>query len=353
MTINSDTPYPAIDHLHLGLTFTAAADTVFTRHKGSTLRNLFDTALYRLACNREKGCRYRGPGALDPTTCPEAADCSYTAIAMPFTSNRVRLPAAYLLKCSDGRQRFETGKRLYFEILLFGRAGNGNHLLRLIAALDSLGQRYFSLDHFKAFFEPDHPEEAAATSGRLRLEKIEQFRPAGEKSVIFSRSFYRPPDVFPLAPAKTAAPTTYTVTVEFITPVHLERKTAGERRLLTPNDFDFPLLFRSIRGRYQSLAGINLPAAGHDPYEDRLWQEAGLVPPPRIRQADWHRIVRRKNRETVNLNRRDYHGFTGSFTFDQVSAGLLSWLRLGEKLHIGKLTTFGYGEYRLDIHKEA
>jgi len=353
MTNSSSTPYPAITGLHLGLTFVAAEDSVLSRHKGSTLRNLIDTSLYRLACSQKNGCRQKNANALNPTRCPDAGNCSYTAIAYPFNEKRIQLPAAYLLKCSNTDQCFfKTGERLFFEMQLFGdQACRSLHLLKLIAALDSLDQRYFSLDHFKTFFEHNNKEEPNEISGRLRLEKIEQLNQAKKRTTIFDRNFYQPPIPISLAPHKTTDTTKYTVTITFTSPTHIERKTSNGRKLLTSEKLDFPTLFRTIRGRYQSLSGFNLPAPGEDEYEDQLWQQAYQVPEPRIQHSQMHRITRRKNRDKINPDRRDYHGFSGSFTFDRVPVSLISWLQLGKELHIGKLTTFGYGEYHFEIHK--
>ncbi|MCD6454907.1 MAG: CRISPR system precrRNA processing endoribonuclease RAMP protein Cas6 [Candidatus Aminicenantes bacterium] len=45
-------------------------------------------------------------------------------------------------------------------------------------------------------------------------------------------------------------------------------------------------------------------------------------------------------------------GFTGKLVFQGPLSPFMPWLKTGEKFHIGKNTSFGFGKYKVNIEKK-
>ena len=45
-------------------------------------------------------------------------------------------------------------------------------------------------------------------------------------------------------------------------------------------------------------------------------------------------------------------GFTGKLVFQGPLSPFTPWLKTGEKFHIGKNTSFGFGKYKVNIEKK-
>lgn len=145
------------------------------------------------------------------------------------------------------------------------------------------------------------------------------------------------------------------VTIHFKAPLRLLRKTPkikgrAKKRLVRPEIMDFDLFFRSLLTRYSGLAihfGQGAGNLGHT-----VWQENASAVEKVVSAAN--NLVLEKVRRYRRGNTRWIHldGLMGDIVFDNVSASLLRYLKMGELMHIGKFPTMGYGEYEMRLQSD-
>lgn len=146
-----------------------------------------------------------------------------------------------------------------------------------------------------------------------------------------------PPPQHPLLP--TIAPTH--LTLQLLTPLRL--KSQGR----FTHDLPFQLLLQAILRRLKDL--ITLYGSPEDNAEGVTDPLTLLTPAALIdcQHSDlyWFDVKRFSSRQHRQLA---FGGLEGTVTYQGDLAPFLPWLKLGEALHIGGLTSFGFGKYQIE-----
>lgn len=76
----------------------------------------------------------------------------------------------------------------------------------------------------------------------------------------------------------------------------------------------------------------------------RAWADAAVARIDAVAQVDAVTVGRWSNRQARHM---DFHGFTGRVELRRCPRGLLDLLSIGEVIHAGKATAFGFGQIRV------
>jgi hypothetical protein len=288
-------------------------------YSGSAWRGLLGHCLRKAVCvTHQPQCQ----GCLLANTCRYASLFEDTRLP---DQRRVRggYPHPYVLRIPlDSACRLTPGDELTLELNLLGDACAA--LPYITHAMQLAGARGLGADH-----------------GRFRLTRLEQ-RTAepDEWQVLFNgEGDLRQATPFPVA-QWAAGPAFDSATLEFVTPLRLKRK----GRLVGAKEFDgiedvlLPLLWR-ISALSQIHGGGEAHTAEQDPR--RLVQGVHST----SHDLRWHDWTRYSSRQDTAMQ---MGGLLGRVTLQGAGVPAL-WplLRLGQWIHLGKVTTMGMGRYRL------
>lgn len=304
-------PYPAQRYR---LDFTVERPLHLPEYAGSALRGLFGHALRHVAC-------VTGAAACPP--CPLYRSCPYPAIfdtPPPADARRVytQVPHPYIVEPPPwGERGFDKGQAFDFHVVLVGTALAQLPLV-LAAWRRALAGRVGPADGAarleRAWAEGDELPVLDGAAGRLRVHA----------------------KTLPPAPLWAGGG----VAIEFVTPLRLTRDghTLGVD-LLAPHD-----LLMSLLRRVASLTEIQQrrPLAVDFAALNRAAQR--IRGRKALHWIDWtRRSARQRQSMTVG-------GVLGRWALEGDDADLAAWwplLHLGQWLHVGKLASFGLGQYRL------
>jgi len=127
--------------------------------------------------------------------------------------------------------------------------------------------------------------------------------------------------------------------IEFLTPTHIVRNGSAVEKNGT-NPLSFEILIRSLYRRLYYLLYF------HQSQDIPEFQPEPQVSGIKIlrKNLSWKRLYHYSNRQKTRV---PLYGFTGSVVFKGFWQPFWPLLKLGELLHIGKETTFGFGQYHL------
>lgn len=313
-----------IPYVRLAYTYECQEELLLPAFKGSALRGAFGHALKKVTCvQRRAAC----------DDCLLRATCVYLYVfetPPPPDSRRLRLyPAAphpFVLRPPlDRREQFPPGEKLTGELLLIGKAID--FLPYFVYALEVLGQTGLGRGR-----------------GRAQLREVQELDRDGQAH----RSLYtgttgplNPPARLAWAEVKNAAGQAPSrpldLEVEFLTPVRVK----FQGRFL--EQLEYHHLIRSLLRRLASLAYFH---AGLDPEDFDFKQTIAAATrvtsrSRRLQWQDWERYSARQQTRML------MGGLLGAISFQQVPPPDLSLLVTGEQLHVGKMASFGLGQYRL------
>jgi len=315
-----------IPFVRLAYTYRCQEDLQLPPYKGSAWRGALGHALKKVTC------------ALRRASCAECLlrqTCVYVYVfetPPPPDSQRLRLyPAAphpFVLRPPlDQRQRFAPGDELSGELLLIGRAME--YLPYFVYTLEVLGQEGLGRGRGRAALlevkELDHRQQIvgdiyASTTGLLSAPRQAAWRQTRAAAAPAPR---RPLDL----------------SLEFLTPVRLKYQGRFLERL------EFHHLIRNLLRRLASLAYFH---CGLDPEafpfkETIRTAEQVASTASQLQWLDWERYSSRQQ------SRMLMGGLVGKMHCRQVPPQFLSLLHTGEHLHVGKMASFGLGQYRVEI----
>lgn len=283
-------------------------------YAGSALRGAFGHALKQLSCaTRAKTC----------DGCMLASHCPYTAIFEPQKPGVSTLgintpPVPYIIEPPQwGERRYEAGEKLAFHFTLIGRAAD--HLPLTIMAWRRALTRGVGAGDGTAqlacvMHESQHGDVIIHRPGQGVADHDRNFAPCGED-----------------APRR--------VTLEFLTPLRLqENGCAIPPSRLSPR----PLLTALVR-RASLLAEHyhGQPLLPQERFTELARAAGGIEGLAQMRWRDWTRHSSRQGR-TMQLG-----GCMGFWHLEGDLSPFRDFLRLGEKLHVGKEASFGLGRYRI------
>ena len=296
----------------------AEQEASLPRYVGSTLRGAIGVAL------RERSCV---TGAPTCDRCPHWQTCHYGRVweSPPQPEGPRRFadpPRAYVLDPFHygARSRFLPGDRLAFRLRVFGPAIDRVPWIILAirdAALSGLGRgrARFRLIRASAFDDQREPlllyaNDRMAETARLGVQELRPVR---------TRELSEPGRV----------------TLQLETPLHLTDQGATSRAV-------DPVVFSTrLLDRFDALLHF---------YEDAT---SGIDRMHIRRIAGLARVVHHDlipdafRRHSQRAGRVPMEGLLGRVTFDHVVPELFGLWKLGEVLHVGKQTTFGFGKVRV------
>lgn len=221
----------------------------------------------------------------------------------------------YVIECDSKKEYFRRGECLNFHLLLYGKSiVHFSHFLQAFYMLGQigLGQEHVQYEIIKV--ENEKGESVVKRSqvylDRLGVRTIREY--VEERMQMFESEWCRNEVHF-------TAPTTLKLDGEFI------------------KEFNAIAVFRSILRRIYSFncfEGKDIPLMELD---EEL--------PDIVRQNVKYEIVPRFS--STMGKRMNLKGISGTIVFDFLPENLLMVLLAGEKLHIGKNTSFGFGKYRV------
>lgn len=294
-------------------------------YKGSTFRGGFGHAFKRVACplrcqvgcQMPKVCVYAYVFETPP---PEESEMlkKYPAAPHPFV----------LEPPLEERQDYEVGEVLQVGLVLIGRALD--FLPYFIYTFDELGRIGIGKGR-----------------GRYRLEEVRGFGEGGEGKVLYSGETKTLKSHYPILSGRdligetSSLPsnpsTRNSVSLRFLTPTRLK----FEERLT--DDPEFHILIRNLLRRLSALSYFHCGKRLTLDFKG-LIERAGAVKTVErdLRWMDWERYSHRQE------TKMKLGGFVGGITFQGQLEEFWPFLRLGEWVHVGKGTTFGLGQYRIE-----
>lgn len=221
----------------------------------------------------------------------------------------------------DSPAELRVGDRLDFHFVLIGRALA--YLPYFIVAVEEMGRRGLGPGR-----------------GRFRLDEVLEVRPARSRPVYVEGRMSGSAESHPLiwTPEHNPHPDPGELVVQFVTPLRLQ--TGGR---LVVDDFDFGVFFRALVRRIKLLAHYH---CGADEPRD-IRPVLDLARAVRTLETDcrvtgWLRWSGRQHRD-IRLS-----GLTGFLRIGGELKPILPFLEIGQVIHAGKATAFGFGRYQLN-----
>jgi hypothetical protein len=290
---------------------------------GSTLRGAFGHAFRRIACPAPNGA------------CPIPSECPYHLIfetAPPPGSEVLRtheeIPRPFVIApapgpapptAEPGRQRFDPGDEVFFELILIGRAqALFPYFVVALRELDRIGRgrRTVELHRIEAL-------PAVGGEARIVYEAADNLVRGAADGITLEEC------------AALALPQGR-LTLEFLTQTRLKHEGGFIRRPA------FQVVFRRLLGRLSSLARFHCGAPLDVDFR-RLIAEAAAI---RLVQDEtkWTRWQRYSSRQD---RRMEWEGIIGRASYEGDLAPFWKFLKFGELVHLGHGATFGLGKYRV------
>ncbi len=289
-------------------------------YKGSTFRGVFGHALKRVICiSKHRNC----------DDCIVRLRCVYSAIMEtpipedhPHHGKYRNAPHPYvIIPPLTKRRHFHPEDSISFEFVLVGKANE--FLPYFIYTFTEMGKTGIGIKR-----------------GRFQIASVQALDIEGWQSEIFNGNTGQ------LQSSANKIDFTYflnegfegnEITLSFETPVRIK-----EQHTLSANsDLPFGLLIKRLSERASLLAHFHCGTDLEDIDGFIKDSENVAVKKSNLRWEDWERY---SNRQQTKMK---FGGMIGEITYQGQIATYLPLLRIGEHIHVGKLTTFGLGKYRI------
>jgi hypothetical protein len=299
----------------------ASDDVTFQSFSGSAWRGLFGHALRKTVCVTKMP---------DCGGCLLIESCAYAYLfetAPHATADRMRrystIPHPFVIKNSPTDQTIKSGGQFDFEILLIGKANQ--YLAYLIqtflqAGKIGIGRNKSKFDLLNVNYRHDLLGENWSPIWSAKLERLQKAPPTSLVA----------PD---LGPNKT-------VRITFKTPIRIVEK----GKLIAANRLKFSHIYKSLSRRISMLAYFHEGNDFNIDYKTSLAM-AEQVQTQRevLKPVNWKRYSSRQNK------RISVDGVIGEMEFDLTNfESLWPMLWLGQFTHVGKATSMGLGEYKIE-----
>lgn len=309
----------AVEPIH----FSYFHETVLRGSLGNVLRNmvcLFKKQQECRACDIRKKCIY----AYLFETIIEKND---PRIKKGLIRAMPEAPHPYIIRIDpDAKADYEPGETLSFELVLIGKKAIG-YLPYFAGAYIAMGRRGIG-----------------AGRGKFILKSIETIGNNGESKHLYShenKTIHFGTIICTAADKKDYLSSINHCTVRFVTPLRLLRNRKEVR------DIYFSIFFRAILRRIRDLAVIHcgIEDIEWDEINQRLNEKANMVETLKPDKIEWDESYSRFSyRQKKSMT---FRGIIGEVTFKGDLTPFFPLMLLGEKLHIGKNTSFGLGRYEI------
>lgn len=299
--------------LHFTLAF--YEDSILPRDKVSAIRGGMGEMLLRMNCVRDRQCE----------TCDFEKECTVQRVLYsPFDRKPDFVTTdggvGYVLECENYQEHFKAGEKLDFYLILFGKTIV--HFYQLYQAVSMLGEQE-GLGKYHARFHIigiRNMEGMSVSDGRT----IDMDRYVVH--MLYDYIMFRNLRCGPFAGKKDAL-------LIFDTPLALKYQSEFIK------DFQMEAILTSIRRRIYILdcfEGIE---------SDSFYQTENSSVPKILRQeynqVSVSRYSMRKDKKMI------LKGIRGSVLVTGITEDVLMLLLIGELIHIGKYTSFGFGRFHL------
>jgi hypothetical protein len=316
---------------------------------GTKLRGGFGTALKDVLCDH--------PAIKMCSDCTHFHDCNYPLLFKPQHSamsvklvgqplgKQENLPPPFVLNPPFiSKKTHKRGDRYTFELVLFGEAKNQVGVL--IKALTEFGRK--GIEHGKARSQfkiaslRDQLKEGK-TIVRSSPDTDKNFDKEMETTEIVSESIMK------TAEDRLPQEIPSTLTLHFVTPVRVERKNprrydpqSGLAIFSDCYDFVFDLSER-VAELWQLYGDDWQGQTNFFRWREQLLKASRQI----VWLEDSLRIERRKRESTTQSRELPIDGFVGEVKLQGNFSSLWTLFRIGEIVHLGQMTSFGFGRYLL------
>ena len=300
---------------YVDLTFTLAMvrDCYWPRNKVSALRGGVGQMLLAQNCIRDRNCE----------KCDFEEECLvrrtiYSKYEIQPTFAKHGDSIGYVIECEDMKEEFQEGDRLYFHLLLYGKTIM--YFSQFLQAFYMLGQQGVGKDsaQYQILKVQNENGDCVVDGFQADLQKL------GIKTVLHYAQ-----KRFSMVRSEEKS---YVLNFQSPTTIKYERQFLQE--------FHSAAVIKSVIRRifsFDCFEGIEIPYPLLEEFPPMLWQKSYPV------------VVRRIS---SNSGKMELKGLKGQMTLGNVSDELLLFLLAGEKLHIGKNTSFGFGRYVVHRFRE-
>ena len=287
--------------------------------KGSALRGAFGHSLKRSCCAlKHQDCQ----------TCLLATSCAYSYIFETHKymtdsgrSHMASRPHPYVLAPQVDNDKFEPGESFSFNLLLLGERAN-EMMPYVIYAISRMGQSGLG-------------RGSRNGAGRFSLNNVFQ---NGKQIYTKDQAEFTPqPTLENINFAEESRESCSNLVVHFQTPLRMK----SQGRFVRKMTFE-----QLTRGALRRLSALEECYGNGYPQLDYkgLIQSAAKVSSD-LSKTRWQENIRYSNRQKQKMN---FGGVAGSASFHGDLGDFLPLLRFGEKVHLGKQTTFGLGKISLE-----
>lgn len=299
----------AVRYIKLHFTLLLTEDTVLPKSKVSALRGGMGEMLLRMNCVRDRNC----------VNCDFETECivrrmmySKYEIKPEFVTTGESI--GYVLECEDSRELFFAGDELEFQLLLFGRTIV--YFSQFMQAFSMLGACGLGKNEsrFRIASVRNTTKELLFDGERIYMER---YRISFISDYVKYRLTHHRDD--------------WKGELIFHTPLTLKHH--GEFL----QEFQLEPIVQAIRRRVYML---NCFEGNEDGWLDQITEYPDIV----SQQHDFRKVDRYSSRQDSHMSLK---GIRGRLTIDEMSEELLQTLLVGELIHIGKNTSFGFGEFRV------
>jgi CRISPR-associated endoribonuclease Cas6 len=219
-----------------------------------------------------------------------------------------------------GRQQFNPGDEVSFELILIGRAQEFfPYFVVALREVDRIGRG-------RRTVELQRIEALPAVSGEARVvyDASDNLVRGGADSITLEDCAALP---LPQAP----------LTIEFLTQTRLKHEGRFIRQPI------FQVVFRRLLGRLSSLARFHCSTPLEVDFRGLIEQAASIrLVHDDTRWTQWQRYSSRQDR------RMEWEGIIGRAIYEGDITPFWSFLKFGELVQVGHGATFGLGKYRID-----
>ncbi|MDA8065387.1 MAG: CRISPR system precrRNA processing endoribonuclease RAMP protein Cas6 [Thermaerobacter sp.] len=276
---------------------------------GAVFRGAFGYAFRRTACLR--------PGE-ECSRCLLAVGCPYAYVfETPHPERLGELPHPFVLQPPPPRPVWPAGEELPVGVVLVGRGAA--HLPYFIYAFQEMGRRGLGPERVPFLLTAVRAEGDGREVFRADRARLEDPGPGDEGERLQG-----------LSAGGTAA------VLEFLTPLRLRQEGRMVDRL------EFPAFFKAAVRRLRALSYYHCGGEPR-PELDRVFEAARGV---RWTAEDaWRSCQRFSTRQHAGVA---LGGVTGRLTLSGLPGEVWPVLRLAERLHVGKASSFGLGRFRIE-----
>jgi len=300
--------------------FQAQGNIHLATYKGSAWRGLFGHALKKVICPFQP-----------PTVCQNcqlAHQCLYLQLfetpsqisIQTIANGTTHLPHPFILTPPlDNRTVIPQGEYFSAEITLLAPAFAA--LPYLICTFEVMGQIGIGA-HLTPFY-----------FFRLQVYDSKEWITLFDKAQ--GELLQLPPPIQPQSPNWQQSPTY--LTLHFLTPIHIK---SGKHQI---NELSFVVLITALSRRIKHLIQLYGDISSNINVQPLIAaaQQISVV----HSHVQRHKIPRFSQRQQVRMT---FEGLIGNITYQGNFTPYAPWLIAGEALHLGNLTSFGFGKYQLE-----